>query len=254
MPNLERPLSAEAPNADQVASESKSFVSRWRRKMTSKRNEDDREIGDRFDDYPYQDGDCPNGECESKKKKTMVKIQKVYIPKPYPVIHRVKVIQKVPVIRYKVKIKKIPVIKKKVIIKKIKVPIKIKVPVIKKIKVPVYKKISVPIIRKVVKYVPKTNKVSHVHVHKVYVTKGKKKKKKKKGKFFKKFKAKMKKKMMKKKMKKVIKYLDDNHCDGGSYGGQGDFFKRSGFFGRRSDALDCDSDEDKEEDDVQVGE
>ena len=129
--------------------------------------------------------------------KVIYKIKKVYVPKPFPVIKKVKVYKKI----------------------KIPVPVKVKYIKIKKIKVPVIKKVKVPVIRKVVKFIPKTKSVKHVHVHKVVVKKGKKEKKKdkKKKKFKKKIKKiikKIKKKKNKMKKKKIAKLKYSMHDDG----------------------------------------
>ena len=130
--------------------------------------------------------------------KIVYKVKKVYIPKPVQVIKEVPVIKHVPIIKEKEKV--VPIVKKKIIVKKIKVPVPYKVKYIKIKKVPVVKKIKVPVIRKVVKFIPKTESVKHIHLHKVYM---KKDKKKKMG-MMKKMKMKMKKKKMMKMMASMV--------------------------------------------------
>lgn len=130
--------------------------------------------------------------------KIIYKVKKVYIPKPVQVIKEVPVIKHVPIIKEKEKI--VPIVKQKIIVKKIKVPVPYKVKYIKIKKVPVMKKIKVPVIRKVVKFIPKTGNVKHIHLHKVYM---KKDKKKKMG-MMKKMKMKMKKKKMMKMMASMM--------------------------------------------------
>ena len=131
--------------------------------------------------------------------KIVYKVKKVYIPKPVQVIKEVPVIKHVPIIKEKEKV--VPIVKKKIIVKKIKVPVPYKVKYIKIKKVPVVKKIKVPVIRKVVKFIPKTESVKHIHLHKVYM---KKDKKKKKMGMMKKMKMKMKKKKMMKMMASMV--------------------------------------------------
>lgn len=131
--------------------------------------------------------------------KIVYKVKKVYIPKPVQVIKEVPVIKHVPIIKEKEKV--VPIVKKKIIVKKIKVPVPYKVKYIKIKKVPVVKKIKVPVIRKVVKFIPKTESVKHIHLHKVYM---KKDKKKKKMSMMKKMKMKMKKKKMMKMMASMV--------------------------------------------------
>lgn len=142
--------------------------------------------------------------------KIIYKVKKVYVPKPVQVIKEVPVIKHVPIIKEKEKV--IPIVKKKIIIKKIKVPVPYKVKYIKIKKVPVMKKIKVPVIRKVVKFIPKSGTVKHIHVHKV--TMEKEKKKKKMG-MMKKMKMKMKKKKMGKMMASMCTPMCPSMCPAG---------------------------------------